>query len=87
MQINNYGHKNPNHSYNIKNKDDSTVTLQTSEEEKDLGVTFDSELKFDRHIGNAIAKANRMLGIIKRSFTFRDKDTLTRLYKTLVCPH
>ena len=81
-----YGNKNPNYSYDIKNKNDS-VTLLTSDDEKDLGVTFDGELKFDKHIGNAIAKANRMIGIIKRSFTFRDKDTITRLYKTLVRPH
>ena len=81
-----FGIKNPMYSYNMKT-DNDTVTLQTSEEEKDLGVTFDHSLKFDRHITNAISKANKMLGIIKRSFTFRDKDTLTRLYKTLVRPH
>ena len=33
---------------------------------KDLGVTFDSRLKFDEHIDIKIIKAYQMLGIIKK---------------------
>ena len=36
---------------------------------KDLGVTFDSKLKFDLHILDKINKANSILGIIKRNFS------------------
>jgi len=32
-------------------------------------------------------KANRMLGMIKRNFADRSKETLMPLYKTLVRPH
>ena len=43
------------------------------QEEKDLGVIFDGKLSFDAHIQNCISKANRILGIIKRSFSYLDK--------------
>ena len=37
---------------------------------KDLGLTFDSRLKFDEHIDININKAYQMLGIIKRNFIY-----------------
>ena len=39
----------------------SSVTLMT---EKDMGVTIGNELKFHRHISNAVNKASRMLGLV-----------------------
>ena len=64
------------------NKDISTCT-----QEKDLGVIFDQHLSFETHIQAAINKANKVLGIIKRTFTHMDSDTFLRLYKTMVRPH
>ena len=34
---------------------------------KDLGVVFNSRMKFDKHIHQKINKAYQMLGIIKRN--------------------
>ena len=34
---------------------------------KDLGVIFDSKMKFDEHIDHVINKANRMLGFVMRT--------------------
>ena len=57
-------------------------------EEKDLAVIFDKDLIFDTHsVQSAINKANSMLGIIRRTFSFLNKDILLQLYKTLVHPH
>ena len=42
--------------------------IETCEEEKDLGITFDSNLTFDKHISNITNKANQMIGVIKRTF-------------------
>ena len=56
-------------------------------EECDLGVTFDEKLNFDTHIQQKINKANRVLGIIKRTFSHMDKDIFLKLYKALVRPH
>ena len=62
-------------------------TIAKCDEEKDLGVMFDRQLLFDSHIENAINKANRTLGVIKRTFSYLDKDIFLKLYKTLVRPH
>jgi hypothetical protein len=80
------GNTNPEREYVMREEDNETK-LKECEEEKDLGVTFDRELLFDRHIANVVSKANQMLGIIRRTFTCIDKDIFTRLYKTLVRPH
>ena len=48
---------------------------------------FDPSLLFDLHIQAAINKANKMSGIIKRSFDFIQEDTFVQLYKTMIRPH
>ena len=63
------------------------IKLSECQEENDLGVIFDNKLSFDQHIQKKINKANQVLGIIKRTFSFLDKDTFLRLYKSLVRPH
>ena len=55
--------------------------------ERDLGVTFDQRLSFEAHVSRVVNKANQILGMIKRSFSNRDKDTFVRLFKCLFHPH
>ena len=61
-------------------------TLVKDTQEKDLGIIFKETIKFDEHISKAVGKANRMLGLIKRSFSYMDIDLFLKLYKTLVRP-
>ena len=56
-------------------------------EMKDIGVIVDSELKFDKHINSKIETANKILGIIRRSFIYLDADIFLPLYKALVRSH
>ena len=56
-------------------------------EEKDLGVIIDMELTFDEHIATKIKKANQMMGLIRRTFSFLDGDTFKKLYTSFVRPH
>ena len=63
------------------------IPIEQVDSEKDLGVTFESTLRFDKHILNCVNKANRMLGLIKRSFSFMDKEMFLPLYKALIRPH
>ena len=56
-------------------------------EQKDLGVTVDSELTFEEHISAKIRVVNAIVGLIRRSFTFLDGSMLTRLYAALVRSH
>ena len=44
--------------------------LQETTEEKDLGIWTDTSLKFSVHTAYAVKKANEILGLIRRSFTF-----------------
>ena len=55
--------------------------------EKDLGVTFDTDLQFEEHILEKIRKANAIVGLIRRSFSFLDCVLFKKLYTTFVRPH
>jgi len=80
------GRQNPECKYYMKvNGEDKQILI--SEEERDLGVTFDKSLSFDPHIQNSINKANKMIGIIKRTFSYLDKDIFGKLYKAMVRPY
>ena len=76
------GNCNPLNSYCMNN-----IQLHNCSSDKDLGIFFDSKLCFDNHINYAVNKANSILSLIKRSFTFLDKDSFLCLYKSLVRPH
>ncbi len=54
---------------------------------KDLCVTITSNLRFSQQCKEAAGKANRMLGFIKRKFSFKNKDIILPLYNSLVRPH
>jgi len=63
------------------------VQLQVVHEEKDLGVIVTDDLKWENQCVAAVKQANKVLGMIKRSFTDRTKETIMALYKSLVGPH
>ena len=48
--------------------------LTVSNEEKDLGVYVSDNFKFSNHIAKIAAKANSIVGRVKRTFTFMDKE-------------
>lgn len=55
---------------------------------RDLGVIFDSKLKFDKHILAITNKAYKMLGFILRiNREFKQRECIQLLYKTLLRPH
>lgn len=62
-------------------------TLRAVEEERDLGVVMHKSGKVARQCAEAAKKGNRALGQIKRTIVNKDKDTILRLYKSLVRPH
>ena len=75
------GSSNPKHAYSMGGRN-----LMETATEKDLGVLFDSELDFDKHIRGIVNKANRMLGMIKLGFACMDKQIFMNLYPVLVRP-
>ena len=61
------------------------VPLAVSTCVRDLGVWIDDKLKFHEHTSVTIAKANRILALMKRSFNI-NMNIFLRLYMTLVRP-
>ena len=56
-------------------------------EEKDLGVIIDMDLTFEEHMATKIGKANGIMGLIRRTFSYLDGDTFKKLYTSFVRPH
>ena len=81
-----FGKNNPHRQYYFPTKD-GNKNIPVSSEEKDLGVVFDTTLKFDLHIEAMIKKANSMIGLIKRNFSYIDIFIFLHLYKALIRPH
>ena len=80
------GYTNQQREYSML-EEGRVVNISEITEEKDLGVTFTNDLKFSRHIEISVNKANKMIGIIKRTFTYMEKDMFLQLYKSLIRPH
>ena len=56
-----------------------SIQLETTVLEKNLGINVDPELKFSHHIERQVNIANKILGMIRRSYEF-----ITRHHEVLV---
>ena len=65
----------------------NTTVIDTVSSHKDLGILFDNNLRFHGHSTEITTKANRVLGMIKKSFEYLDPGILTKLFTTLVRPN
>ena len=61
--------------------------LETVKEEKDLGVLFSADLKPSKPCQQAYSKASKVLGMIGRTITYKNREVLLWVYKSLVTPH
>ena len=53
---------------------------------KDLGVLIDCTLKFTDHISNIVSSANRLIGLLKRTFLCITPDIKKIFYKAFIRP-
>ena len=60
--------------------------LESVEKELDLGVIIQRNLQVDKQCAKAAKTSNRVLGMIRRSFTNKGVHIILSLYKYLVRP-
>ena len=60
------------------------VELEMPEGEKDIGVLVDRNLSFNKHITQKVNKANSIMGLIRRTYTFLDEISFRFLFQALV---
>ena len=65
---------------------DRGTKIGVTTNERDFGVQIYPELKFNQHVEAVIRKANRMLGMIRRAYTYKDGGTMMKLYTSLIRP-
>ena len=70
-----------NHNYTLHNH-----TLESVTSPNYLGVTLQSNLKWNLHYDNIISNANKSLGFLKRNLQVSNTDIKSRAYQTLVRP-
>ena len=54
---------------------------------KDLGVTFSADMKVSEQCRIAASKGNQVLGLIRRTITYKEKQLIVFLFKAIVRPH
>ena len=76
------GHNNLNANYELLGHN-----IESVDREKDLGVLISKDLKFSQQCIEAERKAQKLLGYIKRRFSYRNKEIVLPLYNSIVRPH
>ena len=62
------GHRNIDEQYKM-----GDAVLGRITQEKDLGVTFSADMRISEQCGIAASKGNQILGLIRRTITYKEK--------------
>ena len=77
-----YGKKNPKCEYEL-----NQVKIQSTKEQNDLGVLFEEDMSFSKHIAKNTNKAYSTLGIIHKTFSYKSIPIMKDLFTGLIRPH
>ena len=64
----------------------NNILLPEVDHQKHLGLCLESSLSWDCHINSICARANKVLGLIKRTFGYSNKTGIKTAFKALVIP-
>ena len=64
--------------------DQKSKILEFKNEEKGIGVIKDHILNFSSHIVSQVKKTNKIMGLIRRSYTHLDRISFRCLFNSLV---
>ena len=76
------GHGNMDEEYKM-----GDAVLDRTTQEKDLGVTFCADMKVSEQRRIAASKGNQILGLNRRTITYKEKQLIVPLYKAIVRVH
>ena len=76
------GHGNMDEEYKM-----GDAVLGRTTQEKDLGVIFSADMKVSEQCRIAASKGNQILGLIRRTITYKEKQLIVPLYKAIVRSH
>ena len=76
------GHRHMDEEYKI-----GVAVLGRTTQEKDLGVTFSVDMKVSEQCGIAASKGNQILGLIRRTTMYKEKQLIVPLYEAKVRMH
>ena len=63
------------------------AVISRTTQKKDLGVTFNADMKVSEQCGIAASKGNQMLGLIGRISTYKEKQLIVPRHKTIARLH
>ena len=63
------------------------AVLGRTTQEKILGVTFSADMKVSEQCGIAASKGNQILGLIRWTNMYNEKQLIVPLYRAIVRPH
>ena len=76
------GHGNMDEEYKM-----GDAVLGRTTQKKDLGLTFSADMKVSEQCWIAASNGNQILGLIRRTITYKVKQLIVPLYKAIVRPH
>ena len=82
MKCKHIGHGNMDEEYKM-----GCAVLGGTTQENDLGVTFSADMKVSEQCGIAASKGNQILGLIRRTIMYKEKQLIVPTYKAIVRPH
>ncbi len=82
------GYRQPKETtYLVQQETGERTVVEKTVQEKDLEVIIDGRLTFHDHIQEKVNEANRIMGMIRRSYEYLDIPTFRTLFKSIVRLH